>query len=105
MNYLNIVHLVDTEGPLYESKKLTFKRIKEIFKIQIKPTKRNLNKILNRSINLKLNKKDEKLFYKSFNENTLNYKKSLRESNIQNEIIFNKEYRKNLKIVSEIFGK
>ncbi len=97
MNYLNIVHLVDTEGPLYESNKLTFKRIKEIFKIQIKPTKRNLNKILNRSINLKLNKKDKQLFYKSFNENTLNYKKSLRELNIQNEIIFNKEYRKKFK--------
>ena len=30
MNYLNVVHLVDTEGPLYESNKLTFKRIKEL---------------------------------------------------------------------------
>ena len=40
MNYRNkevyIVHSVDTEGPLYESKKETFKRIEELCGIKIK---------------------------------------------------------------------
>ena len=44
MNYLNVVHLVDTEGPLYEPNELTFKRIKEIFKISIKPSNKNLKR-------------------------------------------------------------
>ena len=30
-----IVHAVDTEGPLYESTKATFKRIEELFNIDI----------------------------------------------------------------------
>ena len=31
-----IVHAVDTEGPLYESTKATFKRIEELFNIKFK---------------------------------------------------------------------
>ena len=59
MKYLDVVHLVDTEGPINEPLTLTFKRIKEIFGLQIKPSK-NLNKILN-EIQLKLNAKLKKI--------------------------------------------
>ena len=69
MKYLDVVHLVDTEGPINEPLTLTFKRIKEIFGLQIKPSKKNLNKILNREIQLKLNAKLKK-FYEAFNRNT-----------------------------------
>ena len=31
-----IVHAVDTEGPLYESTKATFKRIEELFNLKFK---------------------------------------------------------------------
>ena len=64
MKYLDVVHLVDTEGPINEPLTLTFKRIKEIFGLQIKPSKKNLNKILNREIQLKLNAKLKKNFMK-----------------------------------------
>ena len=37
MKYINVVHLVDTEGPLYEPLNITFNRIKEVFGINIKP--------------------------------------------------------------------
>jgi hypothetical protein len=36
MKFLNVVYLVDTEGPLYEPISITFKRIEEIFKIKLK---------------------------------------------------------------------
>ena len=37
-----IVHCVDTEGPLYESLPAKFRRIKEVFNVNIKPTLKNL---------------------------------------------------------------
>ena len=40
MKYLDVVHLVDTEGPINEPLTLTFKRIKEIFGLQINQVKR-----------------------------------------------------------------
>ena len=44
-----IVHHVDTEGPLYEDIKETFKRLEDILhiKLNIKPTQANLNKLRN----------------------------------------------------------
>ena len=39
------VHCVDTEGPLYESLSAKFQRIKDIFNINIKPSKENLKKL------------------------------------------------------------
>lgn len=47
-----IVHCVDTEGPLYESLEATFSRLKEIFGVDLEPTRKNLNKIQNREIDL-----------------------------------------------------
>lgn len=42
-----IVHHVDTEGPLYEDIKETFKRLEDILhiKLNIKPTQANLNNL------------------------------------------------------------
>ena len=39
------VHCVDTEGPLYESLSAKFQRIKDIFNINIKPSKENIKKL------------------------------------------------------------
>ena len=40
-----VVHCVDTEGPLHESLPETFKRLKEIFGIDLDPSPENLDKI------------------------------------------------------------
>jgi len=42
---LYIVHCIDTEGPLNESIIKTFQRLKSIFDLTLKPTKKNLIKI------------------------------------------------------------
>ena len=42
---LYVVHCVDTEGPLDESLKASFDRLKSIFDIEIEPTEENLKKI------------------------------------------------------------
>lgn len=52
-----IVHCIDTEGPLYESLEATFQRVKEIFDIDIEPTKENLIKLQNK--NLECNGQEE----------------------------------------------
>ena len=93
MKYINVVHLVDTEGPLYEPLNITFNRIKEVFGINIKANKLNLKKILENDISLDLNKKLKKKFFESFNERTLNYKKNWNEVNNQNKILFSKKFR------------
>ena len=93
MNYLNVVHLVDTEGPLSEPLNITFKRISEIFGLKIKPTKQNLRKILNREIQLNLSKNKKEKFYKAFNKNTLGLKKNWKEINLENQTIFTRKFR------------
>ena len=49
---VNIVHCIDTEGPLTESLSNTFQRLRNIYNIQLKPTKKNLEKIQLEKINL-----------------------------------------------------
>ena len=49
MKFLSVVHLVDTEGPLFEPLNITFKRINELFNLKIKPSKKNLQKIINKT--------------------------------------------------------
>ena len=41
MKKVYVVHCIDTEGPLNESLKNTFERIKSIYGIRLKPTKKN----------------------------------------------------------------
>ena len=64
MKFLPVVHVVDTEGPLNEPIKITFKRIRALFGLKIKPTRKNLKKILNQKINLPLNANKKKNFIK-----------------------------------------
>ena len=47
---INVVHCIDTEGPLNEDIKATFKRLKEIFNIKLQATKKNLSKIQNKEL-------------------------------------------------------
>ena len=49
---VNVVHCVDTEGPLDEKLKDTFKRLNEIFGLDIKASKENLKKLQNMKIPL-----------------------------------------------------
>jgi hypothetical protein len=57
MKILHVVHCIDTEGPLKENLKDTFKRLFDIYNIKLNPTKNNLEKIQNKKINLGKNKK------------------------------------------------
>ena len=52
MSTLHIVHCVDTEGPLNETIESTFKRLKDIFNINIACTKENLEKLQQKKIDL-----------------------------------------------------
>ena len=93
-NYLPVVHIVDTEGTLSEPLKITFQRIYEMFGLRIKPSKANLNKILNRQINLPLNSLLKKEFYKAFNKDTMKaYNSTWKEIDIQSNIIFKNSFR------------
>ena len=48
-----IVHSIDTEGPLYESLEAKFDRLYDVFKLNFSPSKRLLEKLKNKKINLK----------------------------------------------------
>lgn len=52
MGKVYIVHHVDTEGPLFESREELFYRLKNIFNIDLEPTEDNLNKLRKKEINL-----------------------------------------------------
>ena len=64
------MHCIDTEGPLYESIRETFKRLKSIFNIDIEPTRENLAKLQNKKIDLG---GLENSVQKAFNPKLLNY--------------------------------
>ena len=53
------VHCIDTEGPLYESLEAKFQRIKDIFNIKIKKSKKNLEKL--KKAEIPLNGKEKKI--------------------------------------------
>ena len=70
---LYIIHCIDTEGPLNESLKKTFLRLKSIFGISMKPSKKNLIKIKNKQINF--GKKTD-LIAKVFSKQLIEYNNS-----------------------------
>lgn len=47
-----VVHCIDTEGPLYEESTVPFEQIKNIFGIEIEPTRENLIKLQNGELDL-----------------------------------------------------
>lgn len=49
---VQIVHAIDTEGPLYESLAATFERLREIFGIELLPSKDNLERLQRGEIDL-----------------------------------------------------
>jgi len=49
---VNIVHSIDTEGPLYESLEAKFERLRELYKIDLPATRENLEKLQNGDIDL-----------------------------------------------------
>ncbi len=52
MGHVYIVHCIDTEGPLYEGLDANFKRLKNIYGIDLKPTEENLKAIRNGELDL-----------------------------------------------------
>ena len=49
---VQVVHCIDTEGPLYESLEATFDRINQIWGFKLEPSNENLE-LLRKKINLK----------------------------------------------------
>lgn len=92
-----IVHCIDTEGPLYETLKATFKRVEAIFGIDIEATEENLKELQQGKI--KLDGKEKEIIkmldhsllttYKNFSEiesmllklNSLEFREKLIDSN------------------------
>ena len=89
-----IVHCIDTEGPISENLKTTFKRLKSIFGISLKPTKKNLLNIQNKSINFG---KDTDLISKTFSKELLSYNNSWEKISKMNKKILSSNFRMKLK--------
>ena len=92
--YLYIVHCIDTEGPLHESLKETFKRLFNTFGIKLSPTKKNLQLIQNQEINLK---GKEVAVQKCFAPNMLSYNNSWNKIEKMLNNIQSKKFRTSLK--------
>ncbi len=77
MGILSVVHCIDTEGPLDESKTATFERLNNIFKIKLEPSLENYNLLLEGKIsNSKFSNSD---IQKVFNKQTMNYNRNWEE--------------------------
>tara|TARA_B100000315_G_scaffold156944_1_gene145478 strand:- start:880 stop:1224 length:345 start_codon:yes stop_codon:yes gene_type:complete len=69
-NIVHIVHCIDTEGPLSENLNATFKRLKNIFGVDLRISKNNLHKIQNKKLDFG---GKENLIAKVFNPKLLSY--------------------------------
>ncbi len=96
---VNVVHCVDTEGPLDEKIKDTFKRLNEIFGIDIKASKENLKKLQNMKIPLN---GLEKSVAKVVNKKNLNYQKNWKQIDKMLDNITSQSFRLKYK---DSFGK
>ena len=96
---LYVVHCIDTEGPLNESLKKTFQRLKSIFGISMKPSKKNLIKIQNKQIDFGNNTVS---ISKVFNKQLVEYNNSWKKIEKMQKKIFSKEFRNKFK---DSFGK
>ena len=65
---VHFVHCIDTEGPLYESLNAKFERIKDIFNINIIPSKKNLERLKQKKIPLNGKRKNFISIIKPFNK-------------------------------------
>ena len=89
-----IVHAIDTEGPLYESFASHFERVKEIFGIDIEPTKENLEKLRNKKFDLSGN---EERASQMMSKIRINTHKSWDQIDDMLDIITTKKYRHKIK--------
>tara|TARA_B110000858_G_scaffold187816_1_gene232575 strand:+ start:1084 stop:2418 length:1335 start_codon:yes stop_codon:yes gene_type:complete len=93
MKKVIIVHAIDTEGPLYETIHSKFERINEIVgKINIKPTKKNLEKLLNGKIKLPKNKLDK--IFKMFSKHLSAYNEDWEQIDKMLSSLMSKDFRK-----------
>ena len=51
-NVVYVAHCIDTEGPLFESLEATFNRLKNIFGIELEPSRNNLQRLQKREVEL-----------------------------------------------------
>lgn len=86
------VHCVDTEGPLYESLNAKFERIKDIFNITLKPSKKNLEKLKKKQIFLG---GKEKKIAEVLSSHLTNYNSNWSQIKKMIKTIFSKDFRKN----------
>ena len=93
------VHCVDTEGPLYESLSAKFQRIKDIFNINIKPSKENLKKL--KLAKIPLGGKEKKIA-SVLSSHLTNYNSNWSKINNMVSRIFSSEFRNKHK---DSFGK
>lgn len=70
MTTVYIVHCIDTEGPLYESMNNTFSRLREIYSIDLKASKENLEAVQSGAVGDGFNNAD---VAKTFSKNNLSY--------------------------------
>lgn len=88
-----IVHCIDAEGPLSESLEATFQRLREIFNIEMKPTRENLVRLQHKEIDLKGLEGD---IAKVVEPALLNYNDTWEKINDMLYTIMSKEYREKL---------
>lgn len=68
-----IVHCIDTEGPLYESTEAKFERLRNIFAVDLEPTRDNLEKLKRKEIDLD---GKEDVVARTFSDHLGNYKET-----------------------------
>jgi len=90
MKILHIVHCIDTEGPLTEDLSATFSRLKDIFGIELEPTRDNLEKLQTEGFNYKNSKEIAKIFSKDL----LNYNNSWEEIDTMLDKCLSDDFRK-----------
>ncbi|WP_318401296.1 hypothetical protein [Photobacterium leiognathi] len=89
---LHIVHCIDTEGPLTEDLDATFERLKNIFKIELEPTKENLEKI--QSGNIVHEKKND--IMKVFSKELLKYNNSWKDIDVMLDYCMSSDFRNSM---------
>jgi hypothetical protein len=90
---LYVVHCIDTEGPLSEDLIATFKRLKEIFGINLNPTPENLYLIQNKGLDL--NGLEESIA-KCFSKNNLAYNPDWSSIDAMLNVALSKKFREQM---------
>lgn len=86
-----VVHCIDTEGPLNESLKATFERLKHIYRLNFKPSKNTLKKLQKGHLNLKGLEESVK---QTLHPKILNYNNTWRKINQMLKMCMSNKFRK-----------